>query len=181
MDTFEKIMLIIVFCVFASIPIYGYVCHLIGKKRMESGVDKRKLQYIMSKVVTSGENYTTAYASWYDVDFPKWGRHYTTSYWYYAIGFNDTRIYIVPLKFECGEIYYKNYYCVEKSMVAKVESEPKYGKIKFFDRNGNIIAHLHVEESNNYSHGNGNINLYQKEEFEAFCNLIVNWTSEINS
>ena len=48
MDTFEKIMLIIVFCVFASIPIYGYVCHLIGKKRMESGVDKRKLQYIMS-------------------------------------------------------------------------------------------------------------------------------------
>lgn len=181
MDTFETIMITIVAGVFLLIPVYGYVCHLISKKKMETGVDKRKIQYVLKDIIPAGEGYTAAYAFWYRADFPKVGRYYTTNYWYYAIGFNENRIYIVPLMLEDGEIYYSSYSCIEKSMVSKVESEPRYGKITLFDRNNQLLAHLQVDDENNSSHGNGNINLYQKEEAKAFRELVENWTAEINA
>ncbi len=180
MDTFEKIMLILVVGTFAFIPIYGYVCHLISKKKMDSGVDKRKLQNILQDVVSTGETYTTAYAFWYRMDYPKWGRHYITNYWYYAIGFNENRIYIVPLMLEDGEIYYMNYSYVDKSMVAKIECDAADGKMRLFDRKGQELAHLQVDEKNNSSHGNGNINLYQEVEAKAFKDLITKWRADIN-
>lgn len=179
MDTFEKIMIILVVGTFVFIPIYGYVCHLISKKKMESGVDKRKLQRVLCDIVPAGEDYTVAYASWYRIDYPKFGRHYTTNYWYYAIGFNDNRIYIVPLMLEDGEIYYMNYSYVDKSMVAKIECDVAGGKMRLFDRNGQELAHLQVDEKNNSSHGNGNINLYQEAEARAFKDLITKWKAEI--
>lgn len=180
MDIFEKIMLILVVGTFAFIPLYGYVCHLISKKKMESGVDKRKLQQILRDIVPMGEDYTVAYASWYRIDYPKFGRHYTTNYWYYAIGFNENRIYIVPLTLEDGEIYYMNYSYVDKSMVAKIECDVCAGKMRLFDRNGQELAHLQVDEKNNSSHGNGNINLYQEAEARAFKDLITKWKADIN-
>lgn len=181
MDTFEKIMIAIFVGPLLFAPIYGYICHLISKKKMEAGVDKRKIQYVLQNIIPPGENYTAAYASWYRVDYPKFGRNYITNYWYYAIGFNESRIYIVPLMLEDGEIYYSSYNCIEKSMVSKVESEPQYGKITLFDRNNRLLAHLQVDDENNSSHGNGNINLYQKEEAKAFRELVENWTAEINA
>ncbi len=181
MDTFETIMITIFAGIFLFIPVYGYVCHLISKKKMETGVDKRKIQYVLKDMIPAGESYTAAYAFWYRADFPKVGRYYTTNYWYYAIGFNENRIYIVPLMLEDGEIYYSSYSCIEKSMVSKVESEPRYGKITLFDRNNRLLAHLQVDDENNSSHGNGNINLYQKEEAKAFRELVENWTAEINA
>ncbi len=181
MDTFEIVMLTIVAGTFLFIPVYGYICHLISKKKMETGADKRKIQDVLKAVIPSGESYTAAYAFWYHAKLPKFSRHYKIKYWYYAIGFNENRIYIVPLKLEGGEIYYSNYSCIEKSMVSRVESEPQYGKIKLFDRNNGLLTHLQVDDENNSSHGNGNINLYQKEEAKAFRKLVEDWTAEINS
>ncbi|MBQ2803638.1 MAG: hypothetical protein IJF07_07045 [Lachnospiraceae bacterium] len=181
MDTFEKIMIAIFVVPLLFAPIYAYICHLISKKKMETGVDKRKIQYVLQDIVPPGESYTVAYASWYRMDYKGIGRHYTTNYWYYAIGFNESRIYIAPLMLEDGEIYYSNYSCIEKSMVSKVESEPQYGKITLFGKNDKLLAHLQVEDENNSSHGNGNINLYQKEEAKAFRELVENWTAEINN
>lgn len=178
MDTFEKVMLVIVVGTFIFIPIYAYVSHLICKKKMESGMDKRKLQYILQDVVKGVDCYTAAYAYWVRMDSFRWGN--IRNSWYYAIGFNDNRIYVVPLMFDEGEIYYKDFFCLEKSMVAKIESSAEYGRIKLFDRNGQLLAHLQVNEKNNSSHGNGEINLYQEQEFKAFQEWITRWTAEIN-
>lgn len=163
------------------LPIYGYVWHLKGEKKINSGVDKRKLQNIMRNIVPVGEDYTMAYAYWFQLDTPKWGRSYTTTYWYYVIGFNDERIYVVPLQFEDGEIYYKEYGCIEKTFVGRVESDVQAAKIRLFDKKGQEIVHLQVEPKNNSSHGNGAIDLAQEEEAEAFKNFITKWTSDINN
>ncbi len=181
MDIFETVMLAIVAGVFLFIPVYGYVCHLISKKKMETGEDKRKIQDVLNAVIPAGESFTAAYAFWYHAELPKFSRYYKTTYWYYAIGFNENRIYIVPLKLEKGEIYYSGHSCIEKANVGRIESEPQYGKIKLFDRNNVLLAHLQVDDENNSSHGNGNINLYQKEEAKAFRELVKRWTAEINA
>lgn len=180
MDTFDKIMIAFWLILFSCAPIYGYISHLISKKKMETGSDKRKIQNIVQNIVPPGENYTIAYASWYHIEYPKFGRTYTTTYWYYAIGFNENRIYIVPLMLEDGEIYYSNYRCIEKSIVSKIEGDSRHGKMTLFDRDGHMLAHLLVEDENNSSHGNGNVNLYQKEEAKAFRELVEKWTAEIN-
>ncbi len=181
MDTFEIVMLTIVAGTFLFIPVYGYVCHLISKKKMENGEDKRRIQDVLKAAIPAGESYTAAYAYWYHAELPKFSRYYKTTYWYYAVGFNENRIYVVPLKPEGGEIYYSNCSCIERSMVSRVESEPRYGKIKLFDQNNKLLAHLRVDDENNSSHGNGNINLYQKEEAKAFRALVERWTAEINA
>ncbi len=181
MDTFETVMLAIVAGVFLFIPVYGYICHLISKRKMETGEDKRKIQDVLNAVIPAGESFTAAYAFWYHAYLPKFSKHYKTTYWYYAIGFNENRIYIVPLKLEKGKIYYSGHSCIERANVGRVESEPRYGKIKLFDRNNVLLAHLQVDDENNSSHGNGNINLYQKEEAQAFRELVERWTAEINA
>ncbi len=181
MNTFETVMLAIAAGTFLFIPVYGYVCHLISKRKMETGEDKRKIQDALNAVIPAGESFTAAYAFWYHAELPKFSRYYKTTYWYYAIGFNENRIYIVPLKLEKGEIYYGGHSCIEKANVGRVESEPRYGKITLYDRNNVLLAHLQVDDENNSSHGNGNINLYQKEEAKAFRELIENWTAEINA
>lgn len=162
------------------LPVYGYVCHLKSEEKVKNGADKRKLQNILASVVPAGEHYTVAYAYWFQLDRPKWGRSYTTTYWYYAIGFNEERIYVVPLRFEDGEIYYKDSVCIEKAIVGKVESDVLAGKIRLFDKKGQEIVHLQVEAKNNSSHGNGDINLAQEAEAKAFKEWIARWTSEIN-
>lgn len=179
MDVFENIMITFFAGFVLFIPIYAYITCLISKKKMETGIDKRKIQYVLKDIVPKEENYTVAYASWYSKDYPGIGRYYITSNWHYAIGFNRNRIYTVPLMLDAGDIYYRKYRCIDKTMISVVKSEPKYGKITLYDRSGRMLIHLKLE-TENYGSGSDSIHIYQKEEVKAFWELMGNWAAEIN-
>ncbi len=103
--------------------------------------------------------------------------------WYYAIGFNDERIYIVPLKYVDKEIYYDKHYCIEKSwvakMVRKIYNDNLTTRVSMFGQSGEEMAHLEVGPKN-YGNDDFDVNVKQEEECAAFKALITKWEQEIN-
>lgn len=164
----------------AALVLYAYVCHLKSEEKIKYGDDKIKLQKIVANAVQTGEFYVVAYAYWYDYKKMHRGKDHAIAYWYYGIGFNEERIYVVTLQFEKGKICCEGSFCIDKASVGKVESNISEKKIRLFDKNGQELVHLQVEDKNNSSHGNGDINLEQKAEAKAFEEWVVRWTSEIN-
>lgn len=159
------------------ISVCGYVYHLKSKEKVKGEAVKKKLQNILVSMVPTGEYLTVAYAYGFQPDRE---RSYTTTYLPYAIGFNEEHIYVVQLRFEAGEIYYKDSICIEKSIVGKVESDVLARRIRLFDKMEQEIVHLQVEAKNKSNYGNGDIHLAQEAEAKAFEEWVVRWTSEIN-
>lgn len=145
-----------------------------NKKKAEANEDKIKIQNFFKSIMPEYENYTIAYAYWYAHKFE--GRASVRTYWNYGIAFNSDRIYIVPLAIADGEMNFKQVSCIEKSYIGRVEPDVKFGKIKLFDKNNQLIISLWVEPKSMYDF----INIYQEKEAKAFVQFIEQWTREIN-
>lgn len=117
------IVIIAEIALFSFTPIYGLIIWRRSKKRMKSGDDKQKLKDLVYSIIKCDEEFKVVYAYWYEGYRPKWHRYYRFTYWYFAIGFNENYIYIVPLQFDKGEILYKEYRCIKKNSISKIDIE----------------------------------------------------------
>lgn len=164
---------VIVFCV-----IYVLVKQNINTKKGMNSEDKKRIEEIMSQIVPAGEAYTAAYGHWEVTKHT--GNRSTTSYWYYAVGFNEERIYIVPLSPAGGELSYRDPFCLRKSDLGGINGAPKVGLATFYDENLKEILSIRVEESNTKDDKYHPVNIQQKEAAEAFTAIMERWMQEVN-
>lgn len=94
----ENLMYALIFvAIVAAVFIYVHFKGKADLKKAADGGDKARFQAAVRKVMGDG-NYTTAYAHWEDVQY--YGRRTKTTYYHYALAFDDERLWIMPLRFE---------------------------------------------------------------------------------
>lgn len=128
--------------VIVLIVIFVTIRDKINRKKAGTGEDKQKVMDILQSKVPELEKYTKAYATW------EWqtyhGKQTTTTYWYYAIAFNNECIHIVPLSNESGEFGYSNGYCIRKEDVGIVNTKKGANWVELYDKSQNEMISLTV-------------------------------------
>lgn len=169
--------------IFAVIVIAALIIAIVVKMHFDEmkGIDseeKRKVAEIVRKVVPEGEEYTAAYAYWEN------NRRYSKTCWFYAIGFNSERIYVVPLSITKDEIDYSNSFVIEKSRLGIVNGSRNKEVLTwaaFYDEAQKHILSIWVRESNTKDFKCYPVNIQQKEEMIKFGQLVNQWMDEVNT
>jgi len=163
---------------FAAI-IYAIVKNVKNKKLAATGEDLKMIQGMVSQFVPDPENYTCAYSVWTETEY-----HYRRTvyhYWYYAIAFNNDRIYIAPLKLDKGKLSVERSFCLEKSEVGVVNATEKNPRwLTFYDKDIKEIVSLEIEPKHSKSDNYHPVNIRQEKEVAAFENFVRTWLHDVN-
>lgn len=164
--------------VIAAVVVYVTVKMHFDEKKGEDSEEKKAIAALIKKIVPEGESYTPAYAYW------EIKTRYSVRSWYYAIGFNSERIYIVPLSFAGKEMSYGDYSVLEKKNLGLVNGQ-RDAKVMswatFYDEEQKEIISLWVNESNTRDYKYHPVNIQQKEAMAAFARLVNQWMDEVNT
>lgn len=148
------------------------------EKKARSGEDMNRLKEMLKEVVPDLENYIPAYGIWELEKF--YGGYERTYFWYYAIAFNDDRIYAVKLKNVKGRLEPEGDFVVEKSQVGMVNGGMHSNWMSLYDKKGQEIMTLIVAEENLRDDKDHPVNIIQTEAARAFEALVAKWTEDIN-
>lgn len=151
--------------------------HFDEKKGMDSE-EKKAIEALIRKIVPAGEPVTAAYATW---QWTTWqGKRTTTTYWYYAIGFSDSAIYVAPLSFAGGDMSYGDSYCIRKEELGLVNADKSGTWVELYDKSRKVIVSLMVTDSNTRDDQYHPVNIQQPEETKAFREWCAKWLQEVN-
>lgn len=170
----------IVLCVIVVLAIW--IPDIRNKKKGSDSGEKKRIAEIVSQIA-AGDKVTSAYASWMTVErLPKQGKK-VYRYWWYAIGFNNNRIYIAPISVsdKDGTIRYKNAFIVERNQLGMVNGKKNGKWLELYDRKRQKICTLKVEKVNTKDAlGNHKVNITQPEAAKAWQELINLWLDIVN-
>lgn len=171
----------IVFCVIVAVAMW--VPSVRNKKKGLDSDEKKKVAEIVGQIA-AGDKVTPAYASWMTVErLPKEGKK-IYRYWWYAIGFNNNRIYIAPISVsdQDGKISYKDAFCVERSELGLVNGKKNGKWMELYDKKKQKICTLKVEAVNTKDAlGNHKVNITQPEAAKAWQDHVNLWLDIVNS
>lgn len=160
------------------IAIYVLVKQHFNEKNGQDSEEKKAIEALIRKIVPAGETVTAAYATW---QWTTWqGKRTTTSYWYYAIGFNDNAIYVVPLSFAGGDMSHSDSYCIRKEDLGLVNADKSGTWVELYDKSQKVIVSLMVIDSNTRDDQYHPVNIQQPEETKAFKEWCAKWLQEVN-
>lgn len=148
------------------------------EKKARSGEDMNRLKEMLKEVVPDLENYVPAYGIWEMEKY--YGSRPQTSFWYYAIAFNDDRIHVVKLNNVKGRLEPVGNFVVEKSQVGMVNGGMHSNWMSLYDKKGQEIMTLIVAKENLRDDKDHPVNIIQTEAAEAFEALVAKWTEDIN-
>ncbi len=171
--------IIITVAVIAVIVVFVLVkSHFDTKKGVDSE-EKRFVEDAVKNVVPAGEPYTAAYAHWEMTEYH--GRSSTTRYWYYAIGFNDDRLYVIPLQKVDKELRQGAPYCINKSDLGMVNAKKGNIWMTFYDKDKEEIVTMMVAASNTKDDSFHPVNIQQPEAAAAWLQFMDQWLADVNS
>lgn len=169
------------FCVIVAVAMW--MPSIRNKKKGLDSDDKEKVAEIVGQIA-AGDKVIFAYASWMTVErIPKQGKK-IYRYWWYAIGFNNNRIYIAPIYIsdKDGNISYKNAFCVERIQLGMVNGKKNGKWMELYDKKKQKICTLKVETVNTKdSLGNYKVNITQPEAVKVWQEFINLWLDTVNS
>lgn len=155
----------------------------IHRRKGRDSQAKKRIAEIVNQAVPEGEKVTVAFADWLTVDNDYKAGKRTTRYWRFAIGFNDSRIYIIPVSIGDNEkITGKDCVCVERSQLGLVNAKENGKWMELYGRDRKKICTLKVEAY--YTTGmlaNQPVDIAQPEAAEEFKKLIRSWLQAVNS
>ncbi|MDE5967208.1 MAG: hypothetical protein K2G89_10290 [Lachnospiraceae bacterium] len=160
-----------------------YIKACIDEKKGIDSEEKKQINDIIQKTVPDAESFTPAYAHWKITNYTGGGRtsiNTTTRYWYYAIAFKTSMLYVIPLSFDGGDISYGEPMCLTKENVGIVDSD-SYAWATFYDLEKKEILTLTVSPSNLKGDKYEPVNIQQKEAAEAFGVFIKEFMAEVNA
>lgn len=155
-----------------------YVKVSVDEKKGIDSEEKKKIQEIVRGIVPAGEEYTAVYA------YKELKTAHHTTCWPYAIGFNQERIYVIPLSITKEEISYSDFFMIEKEELGVVNSIGNTEILTwaaFYDENRKELLSIWVRESNTKDSKAYPVNIQQKEEMREFAKLINRWMEEVNT
>lgn len=180
-DGIAMIIVIILFVV--SFAIFMFIDFL-HKKKGGNSKEKKRIEELVAQAVPAGERVTTAYASWLTVEsLPTKGKR-IYRYWWFAIGFNNERIYIVPISIsDNGEkISSKGSVCIERSQLGLVNGRKNGNWVELYDKNQKKICTMRVEAYNTKgAAGTHMVDIAQPEAAKAFREFVSLWMNMVNS
>lgn len=152
--------------------------HFDEKKGVDSD-EKKDIEALVRKLAPEGQSLTAAYASWQWTTYQ--GRTTTTKYWYYAIGFNEDALYVVPLSFAGGDMSYGDCWCVKKEELGIVNGIQNGDWIELYDKNQEKMIQLMVKGSNTRDDQFHPVNIQQQDAAKAFQEWRNRWMEEVNA
>ncbi len=163
----------------ALIVLYVLVKDHLDKKKGFDSEEKKMVGEIIQRLAPEGETLTAVYANWEESVYQVGST--TTKYWYYAIGFNENVLCVVPLIFHNDDMSYKDYWYIHKEDIGLFNSSAKANWIELYDREQKPILSLMVEESNTKLDSYNPVNIQQPEETKAFLAWRDRWMAEVNA
>lgn len=178
-DTLAIIIVIVLAVVAAAV---FFVADLIHKQKGRDSLAKKRIGEIVEQAIPEGERVTAAFADWLTVDNDYKAGRRTTRYWQFAIGFNDNRIYIIPVTIYDNEtIKPKECICVERSQLGLVNGKENGKWMELYTKEQKKICTLKVEAY--YTKGLGGsqlVDIAQPEAAAEFKKLIRLWLKVVN-
>lgn len=164
--------------------------HFKGKanlKKAATGADKARFQEAVKKVMGEG-NYTIAYAHWEKVEY--YGRTTRTTYYHHALAFDDSRLWIMPLRFEKELILPDKPILATSEMLGIVDVNSHVDKktnkvthvgVTLNDKDGKVLVNLYVDSVNTKEDRFHHLNLLQEEECEQFFQFISSMSGKVSA
>lgn len=187
----ENVMYILIFAaVVVAIFFYVQFKEKANLKKAATGEDKARFEEAvrkaMGEIMNSGD-YTIAYSHWEDVQYR--GRTTKTTYYCYALAFDDTRLWIMPLHFE------KELIMPDKPLLATSEmlgivtvderTSKKTGRVDHVSatlngKEGKKLVDLAVDAVNTREDRFHHVNLLQEDECEKFHKFITAMSGQVS-
>ena len=171
----------------AAVVIYVVYATFRNKKNeqlAETGEDMARLRDAVAKVLSEETGYQVAYAHWEKVEY--YGRSRRTTYYCYALAFDASRLWVIPLRFEKDKILPSKPILItnEALGIAKVQTSVKNNELAqvsvvIMDKEGASPVNLEVAVMNTRSDRFHHLNIAQKAECEQFERFISGMSSAV--
>lgn len=180
--TTEALTWIIVILLLAGMAAVVLLKDMVHMKKGVNSRAKARIEEIVAQSVPEGEKVTAAYASWMTVDSQPMKGKTIYRYWWYAVGFNDARIYIIPISIdnEGENISGKGCICVERSQLGLVNGKESGNWMELYGKDRKKICTLKVEASNTKGPCHL-VDIAQPEAAKDFQRLIRLWLDVVNN
>ncbi len=172
-------MVMITVGVIVVVVIFVLIRDKINRGKASTGEDKQKVMDILQNKAPEAEKYTRAYATWEWETYQ--GRKTTTTYWYYAVAFNQESIYIVPLSFDSGDMKSGDAYCIRKSDLGVVNTKKGQNWVELYDKEQKEIVSLTVSGEYLKDDRYHPVNIIQPDAEKAFLEWKDKWMDEVNA
>lgn len=170
---------------FVIIFIYIQLRESMNRKKAETGEDKARLRKAVDRVLNGEYGYRVAYAHWEKVEHM--GRRTRTTYYTYALAFDASRLWIMPLRYEKGEVVPAEPLLLTSQMlgIAKMDaSVDKSGSLRrvsisLHDKDGKEFLTCYVDAVNLREDRFHHFNLLQPEECEQFQSFMATFAAQV--
>lgn len=148
-----------------------------NKKLAQTGADMQRLKDAVARVLPGETGYTVAYAHYEDVQH--YGRSTRTTYYAYALAFDASRLWIIPVGFKNNEILPgKPYLASDNTGMADVTPHMKKDELQgvtviLRNKMGEAPTHIDVDVWNTRKDRFHHLNICQPEECRQFHTFIT--------
>lgn len=181
------IKLILIFAVIiAAIWIYMVVREKINLRKAATGEDKERLRRAVAQALPGESGYQVAYGHYEKVE--RYGRKTITTYYCYALVFDTSRLWVMPLRFEKNMILTGEPVQVTRDMLGVAEvsvTNDKEGKARrvdctLYDPDGVPFLDCVVEVQNTREDSYHHVNILQVEECARFGQWMEALAAQVN-
>lgn len=147
-------------------------------KLAQTGEDMERLKQLVAGALPGESGYTVAYAHHEDVTY--YGRSRKTTYYTYALAFDDKRLFVIPLGYNKNEARAGSPMLLTTDSIGTTTVDPirKNGdlvsvSVRFSDKDGKSPLLFEVDALNTRSDRFHHFNIAQRAECEAFLELMT--------
>lgn len=183
MDTVQIVAIIAV--VVVAMLIYTQVKEKLNLKKAASGEDKMRLRQVVAQVLPNESGYQVAYAHWEKVEY--FGRRTRTTYYCYALAFDASCLWIMPLRFKKQDILPGQPILLTSDTLGIAEVNPLANKnglwrvgIALHDKDGKRFLDAYVDATNTREDSYHHMNILQGEECLQFSQFMASFASQVN-
>lgn len=170
----------------AAVAIYIIVREKINLRRAATGEDKERLRRAVAQVLPGETGYQVAYGHYEEVEWI--ARKRITTYFCYALAFDASRIWVIPLRFDKEHILPREPVLITRDNLGCADIRvlnDKKGKLRRLDftlysRNGVRVLNCVVEVNNTRDDRFHHVNIIQAEECARFGRLIDSMATQVN-
>ena len=169
---------IIAVVIFLAVVIIAFLIkEAFNKKKGESGEDLAKVSKVVEKLLPDSGSYTIAYATYMINDSV--GNRITKYYYHYAIAFKSGALFVVPIKYNGGEVSYEGSGALlTKDNLGRLKT--KGDSCMFFDKEGKELCAFCVYASNTKQDKYQPFNIQQKEQAAAYKTFLKEFMAQVN-
>lgn len=170
----------------AAVAIYIVVREKINLRKAADGEDMERLRRAVARALPEESGYQVAYGHYEKVEYVV--RKRITTYYCYAIAFHESRIWVIPLRFDKENIFPGKPVLIGSDTLGAADvstANDKKGRLRrvrfaLYDKNGEALFNCIVEVNNTREDRYHHMNIIQEEACCQFARVIGSIAARIN-